>query len=134
MDMSEMEMIMANMFDEIIIALFDVVIQLLPTVLIIVGILIVVKVALNVFTKVILGNPEDRKLQDKMDRNMERDKEKSVQNKEKPDQMSIDDWGNSDVMSGREFWDNHYKHKSYDHPLTMSNDDDYVENRYSWFD
>jgi hypothetical protein len=75
MEALNFELIMTNAFDAIVIAIFDIVVEMIPTILLIVGIVIVVGVVLRFFNGILL---EDNKTRDKEDREIERDFDKSV--------------------------------------------------------
>jgi len=90
--------IMTNAFDQIVIVLFDLVVSLIPTVLIIVGIVIAVGVVMKLFKSIILGYSDARKERDERDSEIERDHDSLVDD-------FRDNWGNDEREDwGVRFW------------------------------
>ena len=93
--------IMTNAFDQIVIVLFDLVVSLIPTVLIIVGIVIAVGVVMKLFKSIILGYSDARKERDERDSEIERDHDSLVDD-------FRDNWGNDEREDwGVRFWQNY---------------------------
>ena len=69
MEVIDFELIMINAFDAIAIALFEIVIDMLPTILLVVGIMIVIKVAVSFFSGILLEDKEAREKEDKREEN-----------------------------------------------------------------